>query len=226
MLRVVDLSFSYPKQNRRIIDSISYDFEVGKFYTIFGASGSGKSTFLSLLGGLLKPDTGQIHVADTQIFPREDDPSEIRRTLVSYIFQNFMLFPNLNAMDNIRLALDICHLPEHNQKVYETLQRLGIDSTMASRKVKTLSGGEQQRVAIARCLCCKTKYILADEPTGNLDKENTIKLLEILRSLAHESERCLIVVTHSELVRSASDCSLELDMGKLTDYTNRRITWK
>lgn len=226
MIEVKNISFAYKKQEE-IIDNVSINFSAGKMYSIFGASGSGKSTFLSLLGGLLAPNQGTISIDGVMVYPSDGDVGHIRRTLVSYIFQNYLLLPYLNAYENVALAMDISgkDYGGEDEGIRDILQQLDIDAKTAERKVKHLSGGEQQRVAVARALAVGTKYLLADEPTGNLDKKNTIRLISQLKEIVANKGIGIIIVTHSDLVRSATDIAYELDEGKLVPYTEHTHVW-
>ncbi len=229
MIKVNDLYFSYPKTDIILINDLSIEFESGKLYSVFGDSGSGKSTLLALLGGLLQPTRGSVEI-DGQVLSAElnkEDSSLIRRTLVSYIFQNYMLLPYLNAVENVQLAVGISNnvSSKEDSEILGLLAELGIDETTALRKVKKMSGGEQQRVAIARSLMCESQYILADEPSGNLDKNNTINLMKLFRGLVRDRGLGIIIVTHSDLVRSATDLSYELHEGKLRAYQEETIEW-
>lgn len=227
MISVNNLSFRYKNGERIILDGLDASFEKGKFYTIFGSSGSGKSTFLSLLGGMITPLSGSITIDEESVYPQNSDPGKIRRTLVSYVFQNFMLFPYFNAIDNIKMAIEISEgeNDDSTPHILSLLEQLGINEPVARRKTKQLSGGEQQRVAVARALAVGSKYILADEPTGNLDQDNAIQLIKLFRDLVHEYDLGLVVVTHSELVRSASDVVYELANGKLVPYVAKELPW-
>lgn len=222
MLQARNVCFHYPKtqSDQNILNDLSVTFEKGTFYTIFGPSGCGKTTLLSLLGGLEIPTSGTITI-EGQSFETMDQPL-IRRKYVSYIFQNYLLFPYLTAVENIVVAMNIFDpetaLNNKKRQAEEILHTLGLEQKDIHRKVRSLSGGQQQRVAIARTICFPGAYVLADEPTGNLDKKNALSIIKILKDLVSQYQKCLIVVTHSDLIRKKSDISYYLDDGALTRY--------
>lgn len=207
-----NVSYSYrksKKEEKKIFENISYAFEKGKVYTIFGPSGVGKTTFISLLGGLEEPDKGEILLEEQNI--KQIGYNELRKKYVSYVFQDYHLFPYMNAVENVMVAGKVSKQKENlEQRCVEILEKLGIQKEDQKRAVTQLSGGQQQRVAIARALISNGDYILADEPTGNLDSENTKHIMDILISLAHEENKCLIIVTHSDYVKNMSDVSYNL----------------
>jgi putative ABC transport system ATP-binding protein len=176
MIEMHNVSFSYSKDLTiaSVLDDISVEFSSGKFYYIFGPSGSGKTTLLSILGGLEKPNSGSLLIDDKTV--EEIGETNIRRKYTSYVFQNYLLFPYMTAVENVVVAMDICGIknPDKKKRTTEVLLSLGLNEKDTVRRVRRLSGGQQQRVAIARTIASETKYILADEPTGNLDK-NTAK---------------------------------------------------
>lgn len=224
MLELQSVSFSYEKGNKKVnvLDDISVKFKPGVFYTIFGPSGSGKTTLLSLLGGLDVPQKGKVlfDTEDVKITGLEN----LRKNHVSFVFQNFNLFSYMTAIENVMVAIDISKIDIKNKKEYasDILQELGLNLNEINRKVKKLSGGQQQRVAIARALAVRANYILADEPTGNLDKKTSEGIVEIFKQLVHKSNKCVIAVTHSDLVKQASDISYNLENGSL-DLLEERL---
>lgn len=212
MISLNDISFRYPKAEKNILDGASAVFEKGKMYAITGPSGSGKSTLLSLMAGIEVPQKGEIRIDGSKI-----DRNAIRKHNIAFVFQNYMLFPYLNAVENVDLAIDIRVSPKavsHNH-TKKLLTSLGIREQDLKRKVNKLSGGEQQRVGIARTLAIGAPYILADEPTGNLDRETAEKIIRLLSRIAHEENKCLVVVTHSEAVRKLADEAFALVDGRL-----------
>lgn len=220
MLSVENLSHYYKdgNQTRYVLDGINADFEKGKFYTIVGQSGSGKTTLLSLIGGLEKIKEGHVYLDNKDI--NQIDESIYRSSKIGIIFQAYNLVSYLSAVDNVLVAMDITQneMPEDKKSVaYNLLAYIGIDKNKADRNVKSLSGGEQQRVAIARALACDVDYILADEPTGNLDEKTEKEFIKIFQKLAHEDNKCVICVTHSSDVASVSDIILRLKKGKITN---------
>jgi len=199
---------------RYILKDISCTFKRGTFYTILGASGSGKTTFLSLLSALDKPQTGKILYDGKDI--SELGLESYRRNKVGIIFQAYNLVPFMTAVENVRVAMSITEneLPEDQALVaYNLLDYIGISKEKANRLVNQLSGGEQQRVAIARALATNVDVILADEPTGNLNEEMEEEIVDILKKLAHEHNKCVIVVTHSSQIAEQSDVTFKLKKG-------------
>ena len=209
MLEMKEVTYSY-RTKKRIVPVLrkrSFRFEKGKMYALFGPSGSGKTTCLSLLGGLEEPDFGKVLLDGTDI--KEIGQEKLRREHVSYIFQDYQLFPYMTALENVMVAERISHGKSKKSAMKERcsgfLAQLGLTQAEMNRRVTGLSGGQQQRVAIARALVTDAEYILADEPTGNLDKDNAAKIVEILEGIAHEQDRCVIIVTHSEYVKKQCD---------------------
>ena len=202
-----DLTYRYKNTAEAVLYKINYDFEPGKFYSIIGESGAGKSTLLSLLAGLDSPVEGAILFEGKDI--REQGYSYHRMHHISLVFQNYNLIDYLSPLENIRLV---------NKKASkDTLLELGLDESQIKRNVLQLSGGQQQRVAIARSLVSEAPVILADEPTGNLDPKTAGDIIDLLKSLAEKTGKCVIVVTHSKEVAQASDITLELKDKKLTE---------
>lgn len=207
LLQLQDLTYRYKNTAEAVLYKINYDFEPGKFYSIIGESGAGKSTLLSLLAGLDSPVEGAILFEGKDI--REQGYSYHRMHHISLVFQNYNLIDYLSPLENIRLV---------NKKASkDTLLELGLDESQIKRNVLQLSGGQQQRVAIARSLVSEAPVILADEPTGNLDPKTAGDIIDLLKSLAEKTGKCVIVVTHSKEVAQASDITLELKNKKLTE---------
>ena len=207
LLQLQDLTYRYKNTAEAVLYKINYDFEPGKFYSIIGESGAGKSTLLSLLAGLDSPVEGAILFEGKDI--REQGYSYHRMHHISLVFQNYNLIDYLSPLENIRLV---------NKKASkDTLLELGLDESQIKRNVLQLSGGQQQRVAIARSLVSEAPVILADEPKGNLDPKTAGDIIDLLKSLAEKTGKCVIVVTHSKEVAQASDITLELKNKKLTE---------
>lgn len=200
ILEIKNVSYQYKSGKGKVLSNISETFEKGKFYAIVGKSGSGKSTLLSLLAGLDEPTSGQI------LFDGEDIKNagytKHRKDHISLVFQNYNLIDYLSPLENIRLV--------NKEASSDILLALGLGPNEVTRNVLKLSGGQQQRVAIARAIVSKAPVILADEPTGNLDDNTASDIIEILKEIAIEREKCVIVVTHSEAVAKAADVVLEL----------------
>ena len=200
ILEIKNVTYNYSNSNEKVLYSVNQKFEIGKFYAIIGKSGAGKSTLLSLLAGLDKPQKGQILFKGNDI--EKDGYSNHRKNNISLVFQNYNLIDYLTPLENVRLV---------NKNASETiLFELGLDKSQINRNVMKLSGGEQQRVAIARALVSDSPIILADEPTGNLDADTAGEIIEILKKLAKERNKCVIVVTHSKEVANSADIVLEL----------------
>ena len=214
-LTLENVSYTYPGGTSPVVKNASYAFESGKLYAVVGPSGSGKSTLLSMLAGLDMPGEGDVILKEENL--RSLDLDKYRREGVSIIFQAFCLLPLLTVRENVCLPMEMQGIPENEarQRAAEALVKVGIEESKHKRFPSALSGGEQQRVAIARSLCSGAPVLLADEPTGNLDGENTRIVMEILRRLAHEEGRCVIVVTHDSEVAEAADLVLRMKDGVL-----------
>lgn len=210
-----NVSYSYKGrfQTVKAVDNVSYEFEPGKCYAIIGKSGSGKTTLLSLMAGLDLPTGGEILVDGKST--KEWDRNQMRRDTVSVIYQNYNLFPLLTVQENILYPLDLKKIPRRESVVLarEARERVELPANYDKRLPSQLSGGEQQRVAIARTLAQGCKIILADEPTGNLDSTNTRNIVEILRSLAHDDGCTVIIVTHDPAVAEQADMVLQMKDG-------------
>ena len=216
-LQANDVVYAYQNkyQTVRALNGVSADFIQGKMYAIIGASGSGKTTFLSLLAGLDVPSAGSITwngESTTRI-----DRDNYRLEHVSVIYQNFNLFFHLTVLENAAYPLYVRKMAKLEADILarEKLLSVGLKDEQFRRFPNMLSGGEQQRVAIARALAAGSEIILADEPTGNLDSENSRKIVEILQQSAHAEGRCVIIVTHDPAVAQAADVILHMQDGKL-----------
>lgn len=211
------VSYRYTKNQRAVLKGISAEFEPGKLYSVIGKSGAGKSTLLSLLSGLDVATEGKVVYQGQDVSKLDRD--NYRARSVGIVFQNYNLLTNMTALENVVLSMNISGVKSKNKKsdALELLQRLGVDKETASRKVLSMSGGEQQRVGIARALAHNPDVIIADEPTGNLDRETSANIMEILASLAHEDGKCVIVVTHSKAVSGYADEVLGLVRGALSN---------
>lgn len=207
ILRIKNVTYSYIGSREKILSSVSRSFELGKFYAITGKSGAGKSTMLSLLAGLDRPNSGDVMFRGENI--ERKGYSNHRKNNISLVFQNYNLIDYLSPLENIRLV--------NSNASDEMLLKLGLDKSQIKRNVMKLSGGQQQRVAIARALASEAPVILADEPTGNLDPNTAGEIIEMLKKLAKERNKCVIVVTHSKEVAAAADTILELSSKKLKE---------
>jgi putative ABC transport system ATP-binding protein len=212
-LQNVSYSYKGKFQTVRAVNGVSYDFEPGKCYAIVGKSGSGKTALLSLMAGLDLPTEGNILVDGKST--RDWNRNRMRRDAVGVIYQNYNLFPLLSVRENIQYPLELKKVPkqEIRRVAAEARERVELPSTYDKRLPSHLSGGEQQRVAIARTLAQGCKIILADEPTGNLDSANTSNIVQILRSLAHDDGCTVIIVTHDHAVAEQCDTVLQMKDG-------------
>ena len=216
VLTLSNVTYKYEGTKKDVLKGVSANFESGKVYTIVGKSGSGKSTLLSLIAGLDVCANGEIKHQHTSL--KEIDRDEYRAKGIGVVFQAFNLMTNASALENIVLSMNISgsHEKDKREFVYDLLEKVGIDRETADRKVLKLSGGEQQRVGIARALSHNPDIIIADEPTGNLDRETEADILKILTSLAHDDGKCIIIVTHSKKVTSIADDVLGMSDGRLS----------
>ncbi|MER0122716.1 ATP-binding cassette domain-containing protein [Streptococcus sp. ZJ93] len=205
MLTIKDLSYTYASISQQsVFQNLNYQFEEGTFYSIVGHSGTGKTTLLSLLAGLDKPTSGQVLLDGQDI--REIGYQAYRRNHVSLVFQNYNLLDYLTPLENIRLV---------NKKADpQVLLHLGLSQEQIDRNILQLSGGQQQRVAIARSLVSGANVMLLDEPTGNLDEDIAIDIVEHLKMIAHEEKKCVIMVTHSKALANMADVQLTLRNGQ------------
>ena len=207
VLSLKNISFSYDKTP--VLKDISYDFEKGKTYCIIGKSGAGKTTLLSLLSGLAKPSSGEILYEGKSI--SKIDKYTFRSKYIGVVFQSFNLITKYTALENVVLSMEIsgCKIKDKKKRALELLESVGLDEDEANRRVLKLSGGQQQRVAVARALSYNPEIILADEPTGNLDRDTQKEIMDIFRELADKG-KCVILVSHSPDVAEACDERYEL----------------
>lgn len=222
ILETKDLYFTYPDGDARkvILNEVNVSFEKGKFYTILGESGSGKTTFLSLIAALDKPERGEILYAGENI--EKIGYEKYRRNNIGIVFQSYNLIPYMNGVENVMVAMSITdNEMEKDMKAQalKILESVGIDGSKATRRINRLSGGEQQRVAIARAISTNVDVIIADEPTGNLDSKTSDTIIELFKQLAHERNKCVIMVTHAQKVADQSDIILKLN----TDTQNFEV---
>ncbi len=219
MIIINNLSKSYNKDGKtnNVLNNLTYNFKTGKMYSIMGKSGVGKSTLIQILGLLDSFDTGTYYINKKSVNNLStNELAEIRASHIGFIFQSFYLNPNLTVLENVILPLyiknDLSKIEKYN-KGKELLNNLDMLEKI-NYYPNELSGGEQQRVAIARALVNNPDIILADEPTGSLDKENTKHILSILKQLAKDN-KCVIVVTHSDTVSKYVDVELYMKDGKI-----------
>ena len=212
LLKLENVSYRYSDalKDDYVFKNINYEFNEGKVYAIKGKSGSGKTTLLSLLSGLETNYGGNITYNGKNL--KKQDLDKYRSSDIGIIFQSYNLLPHLTAMENIILSMDISNVDvtDKSEKAIELMKSVGLKESQKDRRVLKLSGGEQQRVAIARSLSYNPRMILADEPTGNLDKETENEILKIFKNLAKQNNKCVIIVTHSENVCKNADKIFDL----------------
>lgn len=215
ILTMQNVSYQYDGAKKTVLKDINAEFEAGKLYVLMGKSGAGKSTILSLLAGLDTATGGSIQYEGADL--SQTDRDTYRAQDIGVVFQGYNLLLNATALENILLSMHISKSPEKDKKTFalRLLAEIGIDEDTAKRKVLKLSGGEQQRVGIARALAHDPKVIIADEPTGNLDGDTEKSIMDIFTKLAHEQNKCVIIVTHSRQVSKYADELYGLNGGKL-----------
>ncbi len=217
ILKADNVSFSYVNRFQKVdaVKNVSCAFETGKAYAIVGKSGSGKTTLLSMLGGLEHPTEGEVLFRETPL--RTLDCDAYRRDSAAMIYQSLNLFPLLTAIENVMYPLKLKGVPsaEAKKRAEDALRSVGISDAQFTRLPSRLSGGEQQRVAIARAIASNAELILADEPTGNLDITNGDQVVSILLRLAHEENRCVIIVTHDLEIAAEADEVLMMKDGRM-----------
>lgn len=219
ILSFEDVSYHYldGSSNVTILDKANYCFEKGKIYAIVGASGSGKTTTIVLAGGLDKPKAGKV------LFKGNDTAkiglNKYRRNDISIVFQSYNLIHYMNAYENVANAIEIANIKVPNKKEYclRILDDLGLSQEQCFRDIRKLSGGQQQRVAIARAIAKDVDLILADEPTGNLDEKNSQDILKAFIDLAHNNNKCIIIVTHSPSLAKRCDVQLKINEGQIIE---------
>ncbi len=205
-------------KKRVILDDLNYEFERGKFYTILGPSGSGKTTLLAIASALDTPERGQVLFEGRDI--KRMSHTKFRRNNMAIIFQKYNLTDYLTGVENVESNMMIVDkkIPGNQKDIaYKILNSMGIVRSKADRRVTKLSGGEQQRVAVARALSKDVPLILGDEPTGALDTATSKEVIALFKKLVKEYNKTIILVTHSDDVASNSDVSLMLKNGKLQE---------
>ncbi|MGF9978560.1 ABC transporter ATP-binding protein [Viridibacillus arvi] len=217
ILQFKNLNYCYHSNNKKIniLDNVNFSFQTGCLYTILGPSGSGKTTTLSLASGLDVPRGGYVLYNGRDI--RKIGLDTYRNKHVSIIFQSYNLITYMTALQNVVTAMEITgvDVKDKKERALELLSKVGLTEVEAKRKVLQLSGGQQQRVAIARALSCNVDLLIADEPTGNLDQETSMEIIDLFKELAHKENKCIIVVTHSQEVAKQSDKALYLEKRNL-----------
>jgi putative ABC transport system ATP-binding protein len=217
MLQIQSLSKSYHQgsQDIEIFKALDFEIEAGEQVAIMGKSGSGKSTFLSLVSGIIKPNSGDIVLDGTSYQSlNERELNDFKAHNIGFVFQNFHLVSYLNAVENVMLPAKVCNIPNPKEKAVELLNSVGLSHRLDHLPTE-LSGGEKQRVAIARALIHNPKIILADEPSGNLDDETGRAVMDRLFELINQNNTTLILVTHSKEVAQRCEKIYELHSGIL-----------
>lgn len=220
MLRVTNLSKSYQSASGPVtaVNGVNFSVDDGEFVSIIGRSGSGKSTLLALLGALDTASSGHIEIDGNDITLMHDrELIDYRRRQIGFVFQNYNLVPNLTALENVILPMEFAHVKQDAclDRARKLLNQVGITDEKQDRKPARLSGGEQQRVSIARAIANHPKLILADEPTGNLDSENGRIIFDLLHNLAQTENTTILVVTHDLEIAGRTDKTFKLLDGKL-----------
>jgi putative ABC transport system ATP-binding protein len=221
MLNVKGLSKQYRATNfsQSIFKDLDLRIKPGELVALIGASGSGKTTLLNLLSGIDDPDSGQVYIDGSDIHTlKEPGRTLLRRQKIGFVFQFFNLIPTLTVRENIALPMELLGYQTSaiDQRVDELLQSVGLH-TMHQRYPDTLSGGEQQRTAVARALSHHPALLLADEPTGNLDEDTGKQVIDMLTELARDQQTTMLIVTHSHSVAKHADRILKLTHGSLVE---------
>jgi len=214
-LKKVNLKYQTDKETIKVLKDIDLTTKKKDTISIVGESGSGKTSLIMLIGGLEKATSGKIFFQDQEITAlSEDEVSEIRRKHIGIVFQSFYLIPNYTAVENVALTLELNKLKNPEKQAKELLERFGLKNRF-NNLPSQLSGGEQQRVAIARAIAMKPELILADEPTGNLDTENSIMISDILFKYVKDEGSSLIMVTHDPKLADKAKRKIKIKDGKI-----------
>jgi putative ABC transport system ATP-binding protein len=221
VLRLENLSKRYSPDRPAILDGIDLELRQGEYLAVMGESGVGKSTLLNLLAGLDQPDTGRVLLEGVDLSALDDDAvTLLRRRAVGFVFQAFHVLPYLSVEQNVGLPLDLLGVrePERGRRTALMLEAVGI-APLAMRFARELSGGEVQRIAIARAMVHRPRLLLADEPTGNLDPRSAAQTLALLRAQVKANAGAGILITHSRTAAETADRILVLDVGGLRPLT-------
>ena len=214
-LKKVNLKYQTGKDNINVLKNVNLTTKKKETISIVGESGSGKTSLIMLIGGLERATSGKIFFQDQEITNlSEDQVSKIRRKNIGIIFQSFYLIPNYTAVENVALTLELNKLKNPEKEAKQLLDRFGLRNRF-NNLPSQLSGGEQQRVAIARAIAMKPELILADEPTGNLDTENSIMISKILFQYVKEEGSSLIMVTHDPKLANKAKRKIKIKDGKI-----------
>ncbi len=214
-LKKINLKYQTGKENISVLKDIDLIIKKKETVSVVGESGSGKTSLIMLIGGLERPTSGKIFFKDQELTNlNEDEVSEVRKKNIGIIFQSFYLIPNYTAVENISLTLELNKFKNPEKEAKLLLERFGLKHRF-NNLPSQLSGGEQQRVAIARAIAMKPELILADEPTGNLDTENSIMISKILFKYVKEEGSSLIIVTHDQKLANKSKRKIKIKDGKI-----------
>jgi putative ABC transport system ATP-binding protein len=220
VLRLENLGKRYSPDRPALFDGLELELKPGEYLAFMGESGVGKSTLLNLLAGLDRPDSGRVLLDGVDLSTLNDDAiTLLRRRSVGFVFQAFHVLPYLSVEQNVALPLDLLGVtePERSRRTADMLAAVGI-APLAQRYARELSGGEMQRIAIARALVHRPRLLLADEPTGNLDPRSAAQTLALLRAQVKENAGAGILITHSRTAADTADRILVLDVGGLTAF--------
>jgi putative ABC transport system ATP-binding protein len=221
VLRLENLSKRYSQDRPAIFERLELELRPGEYLAVMGESGVGKSTLLNLLAGLDQPDSGRVLLDGVDLSSLDDDAvTLLRRRAVGFVFQAFHVLPYLSVEENVALPLDLLGVtePERGRRTALMLAAVGI-APLAARYARELSGGELQRIAIARALVHRPRLLLADEPTGNLDPRSAAQTLALLRAQVKANAGAGILITHSRAAAETADRILILDVGGLTSFS-------
>lgn len=220
VLQTIDLKKYYGEEPNitRALDGVNFSVDEGEFVAVVGTSGSGKSTLLHMMGGLDTPTSGSVFVRDKDLSKMSDEQLTIfRRRNIGFIFQNYNLVPILNVYENIVLPIELDGDTADQRFMDNVVNMLGLDDKLKNMP-NHLSGGQQQRVAIGRALITRPALILADEPTGNLDTQNTSEVIALLKEASRLYEQTIVMITHSQSIAQTADRILQVSDGVVTDF--------
>ena len=223
MLELKEISKVYGEGAAQVValDRISFSADENNFVAVMGPSGSGKSTFLNVIGGLDRPSSGEVFLEGKRIDDLDENKLvDIRRGKIAYVFQQYHLLPSLTALENVLLPLVFCGAKKDEDKALEILEKVGLGKR-TKHKPSQLSGGEQQRVAIARALVNMPSLILADEPTGNMDRKTGAEIMSLFTQL-HKEGHGIIMVTHDPEIAAFANSTVFLQDGRIVKKTNHK----
>jgi len=199
----------------KAVDHIDLEIERGRFTAIVGRSGSGKSTLLHIIGGLDRPDSGQVIIDGKDIFKLKDNQlAAFRRKKIGFVFQDYNLIPSLNVWENVVLPIGLEGRKVNRQEIDDILKHIGLADKKEAMP-NTLSGGQKQRGAIARALATSPAIILADEPTGNLDSKTELEVMNLLKNCVKEYNQTLVMITHDETIAQMADVIIMIEDGRV-----------